>query len=290
MYITTTFWCIKQISPTQKLWPGDGNLVHVKYSGSISNIKISCYKQLHIYKSSTQIVTASCTDWNIKNFYTTKQKINNIKKTLKQKSTVTNKHFNKSICISIIITVLQVTKKRGLCVDQLGTMNRDEVPGTFPVTKTGLIGTPTAAGITWTDWTSADTGSSGTDVIGPSSVQNCEAEFNEEVVAMVSGAGWYGIWDGTAGHRTSCPTVGDMIEDSCWDDVDDDDGVDAATHCDCAARGNINWPTSAVCCPSTVSMKPPAAVVGINTLGDTWAGDSTSTAAAADVSAHPNNS
>lgn len=71
---------------------------------------------------------------------------------------------------------------------QLGTINKDEVPETFPATKTGLTGTgtPTAAGIT-----SVGTCSNGTDVIGASTVQNCAAEFGKDVdpaAAMVSGA------------------------------------------------------------------------------------------------------
>lgn len=71
---------------------------------------------------------------------------------------------------------------------QLGTMNKDEVPETFPATKTGLTGTdtPTAAGIT-----SVGTCSNGTDVIGASTVQNCAAEFGEDIdpaAAKVSGA------------------------------------------------------------------------------------------------------
>ena len=77
--------------------------------------------------------------------------------------------------------------------DQLGTMNKAEGPETLPATNTGLTGTdtPTAAGTTWTDWTSADTGSSGTDVTGPSTVQNCVAELDGEEVATVSGvADW----------------------------------------------------------------------------------------------------
>ena len=63
---------------------------------------------------------------------------------------------------------------------QLGTMNKDELPGTLPATNTGLTGTgtPTAAGIT-----SAGTCNNGTVVIGPSTVQNCAAVFGEDVDA-----------------------------------------------------------------------------------------------------------
>jgi len=58
-------------------------------------------------------------------------------------------------------------QKRVDQADQLGTMNRVEGPETLPATNMGLTG------MTWTDWTSAETGSSGTDVIGPRMVQNC---------------------------------------------------------------------------------------------------------------------
>ena len=163
-------------------------------------------------------------------------------------------------------------------------MNNDEAPETLPAMNTGLTGTPTAAGITWTDWTSAGTCSTGTDVIGPSTVQNCAAEFDEGVdtaAAMVSGDDWYANWDGAVGvgHRTSWPTVGARTEDISCDDVDE---VDTA-QCGCAAGVSAKCLMSFVCCWSSVNRKPPAAVAGINTPGDNCPGESTSIAAATDV-------
>ena len=161
---------------------------------------------------------------------------------------------------------------------QLGTINKDEVPETFPATKTGLTGTgtPTAAGIT-----SVGTCSNGTDVIGASTVQNCAAEFGKDVdpaAAMVSGADWPVNCDGTVGvgHRTSWLMGDDRTEEICCGNADGD--------VDWPASGSVKCPTSLAGCWSSVTTKlpPPAAAAGINTpAGDKWpAGDITSTAVA----------
>lgn len=153
-------------------------------------------------------------------------------------------------------------------------MNRAEGPETLPATMTGLTGidTPTAAGTSWTDWTSADTGK--TDVTGPTTVQNW---VGDEVGVPAAAIVWYVNWDDTVGvgHRTSWPIVGDRPDDICCGDEAD-------------ACGNAKCPTSFTCCRlsslSTKPAPPAAAAAGISTPGDdNWPGDITSKAAATAV-------